>query len=947
MLFVLLLTALACFGSYYDHFCFSVNKCPDTIDSNLATLEEYQYCGCDYSYSTVQISENITEIPSYSFYGASIGELKLHPYIESINEGAFCKCYIKINFSEIKNLKTIKDGAFCQAKLTTDMLLLENLDTIGSYAFANCTTIENAIIRAKTIKSKAFFGCHNMFAEKIEILGSGTIEDQAFQDCYQLNGELIIHDAIDKNYDGEFIYSTIGQLSFENSGIKKLNFSYVKKIGSYCFRNCIYLADCPYLNVGIIEHDAFYGCKKLNSIELIEGLDTISESAFRSSSVRHVTTPDSLKSIKSDAFADCLSLYSIHLGKNLEYIEMCAFTFCKKLQSIELPENLKSIGDMAFSYCNKLKSIEIPKNVIIIGSCVFKNSNTELIWILCINATIRNDAFDTGGVNARIYVDGNNSIITMYNSSDKSKYKTYYPIDYKNYKGDIYYINKCLFLGKCGEKADWIFNPYSKTLYVHGSGEMYNYDSIPAPWSYFNRFIKTVITNDKVTSIGTHSFNKCLNLENVLLGKEIQRIGYHAFAPNSLVEIKNKIYSLIVNFAGMTNPICNSSSFEMISKNSIVAFVEDGYQKKNFCSFKIYRSSERENISIKRYIKSKDQIGIIFITSDVINRSDVINERLMSEFQQYSTVFVHSKRFAFNSYLSTNQFILPCNDSIIDYEGGSLNLDLNVTRNCTVIIKKDVKCRTFILKGNNELKIMSENASNSILYFNRLCINGSLSLNIPDYVKTISFNIIQIEAHSSLKMNSKNDKINFICNNFTAKQYSIVHISNLEVLHSLRIYQEASLNMKNLNFESAIISYITFNFDDSKRKLIDPFINVSLDSIPKSLILYSIYSDMFKYLKEKTDYVLVSGLGNKEKCTKWLEILELEKSGFNSKECNKKNQIIVKKGIKSLKIIRNMDDLLGYVLLGVGVIVIAISFIVHFACKPKAQIENSHSLSDE
>lgn len=193
----------------------------------------------------------------------------------------------------------------------------------------------------------------------------------------------------------------------------------------------------------------------------------------------------------------------------------------------------------------------------------------------------------------------------MYNSSDKSKYKTYYPIDYKNYNGDIYYINKCLFLGKCGEKADWIFNPYSKTLYIHGSGEMYNYDSIPTPWSYFNRFIKTVITNDKVTSIGTHSFNKCLNLENILLGMKIQRIGYHAFAPNSLVEIKNKIYSLIVNFAGMTNPICNSSSFEKISKNSIVAFVEDGYQKKNFCSFKIYRSSERENISIKRYIKSK------------------------------------------------------------------------------------------------------------------------------------------------------------------------------------------------------------------------------------------------------------------------------------------------------------------------------------------------------
>lgn len=46
MIFLVVATILSEYKPYYNPGCISKNKCPDTIDPTLTSLNEEQYCGC-------------------------------------------------------------------------------------------------------------------------------------------------------------------------------------------------------------------------------------------------------------------------------------------------------------------------------------------------------------------------------------------------------------------------------------------------------------------------------------------------------------------------------------------------------------------------------------------------------------------------------------------------------------------------------------------------------------------------------------------------------------------------------------------------------------------------------------------------------------------------------------------------------------------------------------
>ena len=70
-----------------------------------------------------------------------------------------------------------------------------------------------------------------------------------------------------------------------------------------------------------------------------------------------VEIPDSVKSIRDEAFSHCTSLTSINIPDNAKSIGYGAFYECTSLTSVEIPESVKSIGNWAFEYCTSLTSI--------------------------------------------------------------------------------------------------------------------------------------------------------------------------------------------------------------------------------------------------------------------------------------------------------------------------------------------------------------------------------------------------------------------------------------------------------------------------------------------------------------------------------------------------------------------------------------------------------------
>lgn len=132
----------------------------------------------------------------------------------------------------------------------------------------------------------------------------------------------------------------------------------------------------PHGNIG---KRAFYGCRKLQIVELPDHIRDIGEGAFlECEDLVKVRLPAGLKVISEKAFTGCNSLEGIEFPKKLESIEAYAFASCESLKEIKIPRSIKEIGDGAFRACTKLEKVQLPTKSIRIHTDSF--SECPRLW---------------------------------------------------------------------------------------------------------------------------------------------------------------------------------------------------------------------------------------------------------------------------------------------------------------------------------------------------------------------------------------------------------------------------------------------------------------------------------------------------------------------------------------------------------------------------------------
>ncbi len=304
----------------------------------------------------------------------------------AIGDNAFSSCHEVTSVYLPNSIKTIGADAFTDCTGLTSINLPNSLNTIGERAYSECTGITSLDIpnSVTTIAEFAFYRCHGI--KSISIPTSVTsIGQAAFYECESVSSVTIPNSI-----------SVLSQNLFMNcSGLTEVNIpNSVTEIGDGVFLGCTSLATVSIpKSVVSIGSWAFSGCENLETINIEEGninytsLDGVIYNKDLSALIQcaggktTVHIPSSVREIGDKAFFGCRKLISIEIPESVRRIDSKAFDSCNNLSSIYLPESVEEIGENAFQNCSGIKSIKIEHKIPIECNPGFSESNYKYSWL--------------------------------------------------------------------------------------------------------------------------------------------------------------------------------------------------------------------------------------------------------------------------------------------------------------------------------------------------------------------------------------------------------------------------------------------------------------------------------------------------------------------------------------------------------------------------------------
>ena len=443
-----------------------------TVNCNIPSASP-SYCGAFYGskFTSLTISDNVTEIGNYAFYGCSdLTSATIGNSVTSIGDDAFYGCSSLTNVTIGNSVTSIGSSAFsgCSGLMSVD--IPNSVTSIGSSAFYGCSgltsvTISNSVTN---IESYTFYNCSKL--TDITIPNSVlNIEAMAFDGCSMLRNLKI--------EDGENpIRLQCNHLAYsggEGSGL----FSNCRIVSLYLGRDIDYYTN---YNAG---YSPFYNQKDLRHLTISKYVTKIKSHTFHGcSSLESVNIPNSVTSIGNDAFRDCSGLTSMTIPNSVTTIRDYAFYGCtgelavncnipsasssnygafygSKFTSVIIGDSVTSIGEYAFYNCSAIKSMHIEDGeTLLTYSDNFLNTLDSLY--LGRNLTSKSSYFNTGENNLSVLSIGKQVISLddkmFYNCSNISKvisYATEPPMAYPlTFYTDIYGKATLSVLGESMEK---------------------------------------------------------------------------------------------------------------------------------------------------------------------------------------------------------------------------------------------------------------------------------------------------------------------------------------------------------------------------------------------------------------------------------------------------------------------------------------------------------------
>ena len=533
---------------------------------------------------------------------------------------------------------TIGDHAFAYCDKLISVTIPNGVAFIDSEAFYQCTGLKTITLPASVanINFEAFGACVNVSLITCEATTPPTLSgansfkylDQSIPvlvpaasvEAYRADAQWQYFSNIQSMNCGSSLTWTLvdGVLTVSGSG-------FMANFGTpFGTENLVPWIDCrSKIKMVVIEsgvttigENAFFGCDELFSVSIPTSVETIGLSAFEDCKILpNVTIPNSVTSIGYKAFAtvmniaykgtatgspwgarslngyvsDYLWVYGDESETNLRVcspaatgamdipstvksFSAAAFSGCSGLTSVTIPKGVKSIDDYTFYGCSGLTSFTLPASIETIGDYAFFGCS-GLTSLTCLATTPPNW---TGG-SSTTFKHVTMSIPLYVPSESIDAYKAHN--EWKQFT-NIQPASCTRATGTCGASGDNLTWELScdGVLTISGTGAMKDLDyNASSFWKGYISYVKSVVIENGVTSIGSYAFPYCTELTSVDIPSTVQSIGESAFKscdkltsvdiPNSVTSIGASAFYGCTSLASVTMP--NS-----VTSIGVAAFLE-------------------------------------------------------------------------------------------------------------------------------------------------------------------------------------------------------------------------------------------------------------------------------------------------------------------------------------------------------------------------------------
>lgn len=166
-----------------------------------------------------------------------------------------------------------------------------------------------------------------------------------------------------KNLTGNPLDNRIGESGWHTAATQGLNEIWYTSVDNTDLRD-VYTADSSTGNEVDLDNCVAPAANDgIGIIRFKAPLTMIDQNAFsKNELLSTVSLPETVESIGTKAFEDCVNLKSISFGSSLKTINHFAFSRCG-FTEINLPDGLLTLGQYTFSYCSDLKRVTLPSSL--------------------------------------------------------------------------------------------------------------------------------------------------------------------------------------------------------------------------------------------------------------------------------------------------------------------------------------------------------------------------------------------------------------------------------------------------------------------------------------------------------------------------------------------------------------------------------------------------------